>query len=165
MSRLLPEAKVQVQSIEASKLPSGSYRARGFHQGRFQAFEVFGDSEIHGNNQLNWTNLFLLNKLGHRTLSSADINAISQLSSLTTVADEALLKELKALAKHMSDEFAGIQEEMLRITTDSDLEKVKESIKGALSHAELGGRLSMIEAKLDRVEKLLNEIANRMVEH
>ncbi|WCJ20711.1 hypothetical protein M5689_002927 [Euphorbia peplus] len=155
----LPEADVKVQTIEAVRLPASSYRMRGHTYAKLQPFEVWDDNDHNGNNQLNWTNLFLLKKLGHRTLSSADISAITELASLT-VTDESSLKAVKALGNKMSDEFADIKKQILGIKTWSpaDFEKIKESVNEVLKESDVGARVSILEAKVDRVEKLLTKL-------
>ena len=97
----LPLAAVAVQQIEPSRLPISSYRQRGHRFGRFQPFEVWGDADAWGNNQLNWTNLFLLNKLGGKEIKVEDIDTTDTLLGLKDV-NESTLKEIKKLGKSLS---------------------------------------------------------------
>ena len=69
MVNKLPKSLINSQNIKTNNLPHSSYKQRGFLYAIFQFFDQINDSNMWGNNQLNWISIYLLNKLGNPNLS------------------------------------------------------------------------------------------------
>ena len=156
----LPVAAVAVQQIEPPRLPISSYRQRGHQFGRFQPFEVWGDADAWGNNQLNWTNLFLLNKLGGKEIKVEDIDTTDTLLGLKDV-DESTLKEIKKLGKSLSEEFGSIKDQIDKMKDATDLKKIQDQIKKIRFPEDMDTRILKLENEIKKITKLVKAIAER----
>lgn len=65
MDTRLPKIGAMVYNFETRELPSNSYLNLGGPYGKFVPFIIAGDGGFGEHKQLNWTNLYLLNKLGN----------------------------------------------------------------------------------------------------
>ena len=156
----LPVANVSVQQIEPFRLAISSYRQRGQQYGRFQPFEIWDDHDAYGNNQLNWMNLFLLNKLGGKELKAEDIDTTDTLLGIKDV-NQSTLKELKSLGKKLSKEFDSIKDQIEKMKDAADLKKIQEQIKKIRFQEDLETKISNIENEVENLSKLVKAVADK----
>ena len=122
----LPEPLIISQNIEINKFPPSSYRHRGFTYGRFQPFDLVNDSDMWGNNQLNWISLYLLNELGNPNLTINDIESINEILEIKSFNAENI-KQVKMIGEKMSEEFDSIKQ-MIKDFKIEDQDRLKQEI-------------------------------------
>lgn len=152
----LPTSTLYRTQINATKLPDSSYRRRGTTYATFQPFEVLDDADALGNNQLNWTNLFLWSKFG-KSLSIADAEAARHILTINTTDSESLA-QVKKIGKNLSEEFSEVKKMIDEMKDSSDLSKVQTAVEKALQNNNYEARFYKIESRLDSLEKTVKEI-------
>ncbi|KAM3297350.1 hypothetical protein ACQJBY_039297 [Aegilops geniculata] len=104
MAYMLPLAGVRTSNYEARELPSNSYLNLGGPYGKFVPFIIAGEGGFGEHKQLNWTNLFLLNKLG----SDIDSDHVEVINQIKVEKDVEKIKELiKRLPREISEQLEG----------------------------------------------------------
>ncbi|XP_044952642.1 uncharacterized protein LOC123420454 [Hordeum vulgare subsp. vulgare] len=104
MAYRLPQAGVRTSNFERRELPSNSYLDLGGPYGKFVPFIIAGEGGFGEHKQLNWTNLFLLNKLGSDIGSDHD----EVINQIKVEKDVEKIKELiKRLPREISEQLEG----------------------------------------------------------
>lgn len=114
MAYRLPLAGVRASNYEARELPSNSYLDLGGPYGKFVPFIIAGEGGFGEHKQLNWTNLFLLNKLG----SDIDRDHQEVIDQIKAEKDVEKIKELierlpREIAEHLEGHETHEQVEIL----------------------------------------------------
>ena len=131
----------------------GFYNKETIFSNRFQPFEIWDDHDACGNNQLNWMNLFLLNKLGGKELKADDIDTTDTLLGIKYV-NQSTLKEFKSLGKKLSKEFDSIKDQIEKMKDAADLKKIQEQIKKIRFQEDL-------ENEVENLSKLVKAVADK----
>lgn len=116
MAYRLPLAGVRTSNYEPRELPSNSYLNLGAPYGKFVPFIIAGEGGFGEHKQLNWTNLFLLNKLG----SHIDRDHEEVIDQIKVEKDVEKIKELiKRLPREIAEHLDGHEtHEQVEILTD-----------------------------------------------
>ena len=155
----LPKPLLISQNIETNILPPSSYRYRGFTYGRFQPFDLVNDSDMWGNNQLNWISLYLLNKLGNPNLIIDDIESINEILEIKSF-DAENIRRVKMIGERMSEEFDYVKL-LIKDFKIEDQDRLKQEIFNIMNKSPIENKLNKIEIQLQKIEKIVEQLGNK----
>lgn len=155
---IIPRSTLQRVQIESSRLPIGSYINRGLLYGVFQPFEILGENNVYGNWQHNWTNLYLLNKLG-----TPDELALAHLGTLLQQPNinQEILNEIKKIGESLSYEFSTLKSAIQLVKGSTDLDEIKRLIQN-LQPVQTGNQIKDIEVRLQKIEMNIQKIMEKL---
>ena len=155
-----PKPLIISQNIETNRLSPFNYKHRGYTYGRFQPFDLVNDSDMRGNNRLNWISLFLLNKLRnpYLTISVESVNEILEIKSFNAEN----IRQVKMLGDQMSEEFDTIKQ-LIKDFKIEDQDKLKREIVNIINKNLIEDKLNKIEIQIHRIEKIVEQLGNKFV--
>jgi uncharacterized protein YpuA (DUF1002 family) len=142
MAYRLPLAGPRTYNYEPRELPSNSYLNLGAPYGKFVPFIIAGEGGFGEHKQINWTNLFLLNKLGGN-INTDHEEVINQIKA------EKDLEKIKELIKRLPREIA---EHLEGHETDEQVETLKDLSKN------MDERMSSLGREIRRLKRDMGEV-------
>lgn len=121
----LPKIEPRVYNFEPRELPSNSYLPIGSSiYGKFAPFFCLGEGGLGEHKQLNWTNLYLINKLGS-TIDEQTCKIIDKINSAACKEKiEELIKELPTEIQRLIKQYDDLN---MKIIALNQLEKSLET--------------------------------------
>uniref|UniRef100_A0A0E0MHS6 Uncharacterized protein n=1 Tax=Oryza punctata TaxID=4537 RepID=A0A0E0MHS6_ORYPU len=152
-----PRIGARCYNFEPRELPSNSYITyiQGTY-GKFAPFIIHGEGGFGEHKQLNWTNLFLLNKLGHHGVDDEFIDEINREKDPQKI--EKMIRRLPAeIARYLEGRECKEQVEFLnglRSNMDTKMHDVKVQVRELREEVkEMKRAMKEILDALDRMER------------
>lgn len=149
MAYRLPPAGPRTYNYEPRELPSNSYLNPGALYGKFVPFIIAGEGGFGEHKQLNWTNLFLLNKLG----SHIDRDHEEVIDQIKVEKDVEKIKELiRQLPREIAEHLEGHEtHDQVEILTD-----LRRNMDQRISH--LSGQIRHLRSDIGEMMQAIREI-------
>ena len=156
METKLPPSTIAVQDIRKEELPDSSYRWSTAQFGKFIPFVTLGNEALWSSDQLNWTNLYLINKFGeYRQISTEDAKILNEINEIR-ILNMTNKERLAQLGQQLSREFTEVKLLINQTQTLEDLQKVQKLVNNQIGdNKSLLGHIKDIENKIDQIAERL----------